>query len=94
VPSEVLADAINDIELRLLHDDPALVRRFRRLQRARVANTFTVVALLVVSAVLLPVGLATRSPHAWVAGVLAFLAAFAVDGRYQRRLGRPPPPPP
>jgi hypothetical protein len=38
-----------------------------------------VVALLVAAVLLLAVGLATRSPVAWLAGAGAFLAAFVVD---------------
>jgi len=89
-PGAALVEAIDDIEFRLLQDDPAFVRQLHRLQRAEFANTLTVVGLLVISVVLLTVGLATRSSFAWVAGGLAFLATFGVDGRYQRGLGRKP----
>jgi len=90
LPDPALVEAINDIELGLLQEDPDFVRRLRRLQRADVMNTLTVFVLLVMSVVLLTVGFATRSSFAWFAGGLAFLASFGVDGRFQRRLGRKP----
>lgn len=82
----LLAGAIDDIELGLLQDDPDFVRRMHRLQRAEVRNGVAVVVLLVASAALLTVGLATQSAVAWLAGGLAFLSAFGVDGRYRRKL--------
>ena len=88
VAGGVFTDPIVDIELGFQRDDPDLVRPVRQLPRAEVANAYTVFVLLVVSAVLLTVGLATRSLVPWVAGGHAFLATFGVDGRHQRRLWR------
>jgi hypothetical protein len=62
--------AISDMEHGLAHEDSDFVRRLQRRERARVANATIVVVLLVVSAVLLTVGLATGSWLAWVAGGL------------------------
>lgn len=89
-PTRQVAETLHDIELRLLRDDPDFVQRMQRLQRANVANAVVVVVLLVASAVLLAIGLATQSAFAWLAGVFAFLAAFPVDGLYRRRCGRAP----
>ena len=84
----LLAEAIDNVELGLLRDEPAFVRRMHRLQRAATLNEVTVVVFLVASAVFLTLALATQSLSAWVAGGLAFVTTFAVDSRYQRRLGR------
>lgn len=82
-----LDQVIDDIERELATSDPQFVRRWNRLARAEVANAVHVVLLLVASAVLLGVGLATRSGVAWVAGAAAFVTSFGVDERYQRRFG-------
>lgn len=82
-----LEQALGDIELGLIRDDPRLVRRLRRRARAERANTIVVV-LLVATALLLAVGLASSSWIAWVAGGSAFVGAFAVDNRYRHRTPR------
>jgi hypothetical protein len=78
---------IVDLEHGLVRDDPEFVRRLNKLAGAEVANAVHVVVLLVVSALLLAVGLASRSGFAWVAGAAAFVMSFGVDERYKRRFG-------
>jgi hypothetical protein len=85
----LLTEAIEDIERGLRRDDPDFVRRMQRLPGSARRDAIAVVGLLVVSAVLLTLGLATPSSLAWVAGGFAFLGAFAVDRRRNRRLGGP-----
>lgn len=84
---DLLAEAIEEIELGLQRDDPRFLRRMGRLRRASKLNAIGVVGFLVASAVLLTAALATRSLWAWIAGSAAFLAAFAVDDLYRRAVG-------
>ena len=70
---------IEAIERGLRIEDPDLDRRLRQMWRREAQRVTAVVALLAASLILLTVGLATLSASAWVAGVTAFLAAFAVD---------------
>lgn len=79
---------IGQIEQALRRDDPAFVRRMRRVQRADRANAVTIVSFLVAAAVLLAIGLATRSWFVWLAGGVVFVAAFAVDEGYRRWVDR------
>jgi len=80
--------AFADIEREVMHDDPAFVRRLRRLERGDDAHTATIFGLLVASVVLLALGLATVSWVAWIAGASVFIGVFAFDDRYRRRDGR------
>lgn len=79
---------IQEVEQRLAHDDPALMKRFQAVQRAEIATALTVFLLLAGGAVLLTVGFATLSWPTWIAGVLALLASFAVDEHHQHTLRR------
>jgi Protein of unknown function (DUF3040) len=83
-------DAIEKVEHDLACDDPAFTKRFRALHRAEIATVLTVFVLLAAGAVLLTVGFATRSWPTWIAGVLAFLASFAVDEHHKHALRRTP----
>jgi hypothetical protein len=83
-----LAREIDELERNLRREDPALVKQFRRLDGARRRNEVTVFSLLAVSAVLLAIALAVRSPVAGLGGVGAYLASFVVDRRHQRTLRR------
>lgn len=88
--TESIDAAIRTIELGLLDDDPDFVRGWRRQARAERTTVTIVVTLLVATALLLVVGLATYSWFALVAGALAFVGASTVDAHYRRHLGRPP----
>jgi hypothetical protein len=83
-----LAREIDELEQNLRREDPGLVKQFRELDRARTRNEVTVFSLLAVSAVLLAIALAVRSPVAGLGGVGAYLASFVVDRRHQRTLRR------
>lgn len=85
--NELIELEIHDIECALRRDDPAFVRKFRALDRSDGRHEAAVVSLLVASAVLLAVGLATLAPIAWLTGAVAFVAAALVDARHERRLG-------
>lgn len=71
--------AIAEIERGLYDDDPIAVRRMRRTRHLFVARVAAVVGALIAALVLLTVGLATTSGGMWLAGVVVFLLAFAVD---------------
>lgn len=79
-------DAIDDVEQGLAHDDPAFVQSFRHRCRMETAAIVMVLLLLAAGGVLLAVGLTTPSWPAWIAGELAFLAAFAVPALRDRTL--------
>jgi hypothetical protein len=79
-------DAIEGVEQGLAHDDPAFVRSFRHRCRMESAAVLAVLLLLAGGGVLLAVGLTTPSWPAWIAGELAFLAAFAVPALRERTL--------
>lgn len=81
---------IEEIELGLLADDAAFVRRLRGLRRGEIANVVSVVLLLFGGAVLLTIGLATFSWPVWSAGLLALVAAVVVDEHHRRVVARPP----
>jgi hypothetical protein len=76
------------LERCLTHDDPAMARRFRQLERRHQLNDVAVFCLLVISAVLLAVALVTASWPFWIVGATSFVASFVVDTRYQRMLER------
>lgn len=73
---------IAELERWMLHDDPSLVRRLRCIRRANTARVAAVAGALTAAAILLAVGLALASGAVWLAGVAAFLAAFAVDRQH------------
>ena len=76
---------IDELERALRRDGPELSKRLNQLQRRDRWNEVTVCSLLTLSAVLLATALATLSPAAGGAGVVAFLASFLVDQRHQRQ---------
>ena len=80
--------AINEVERVLANDDPAFVQRVRHLQRSEDVNVLSVFVLLAAGAVLLTVGLATLSWHAFAAGLFALVASVLVDRRHKRSPGR------
>lgn len=86
----LVRDTIEEVELGLAHDDSAFVQRFRALRRAEMATVVAVFLLLASGTVLLTVGFATFSWPAWIAGVVAFLGAFAVDEHHKHALRRTP----
>lgn len=86
--TETFDRAFRSIELDLTQDDPTFIRRVRGQARAERGNVAIVFALLVATALLLAAGLATYSWSAFVAGAVAFNAAFAVDDRHRGRLAR------
>lgn len=79
---------IEEVEQGVAHDDPAFTKRFRALHRAEIATVVTVFVLLALGTMLLAVGLATFSWPTWIAGVLSFVASFAVDEHHKRTLRR------
>lgn len=81
---------IMGLEQRLAEGDPAFLKRFRALQRAEIATVISIFVLLACGTVLLTVGLATVSWPAWIAGLAAFAAAFAIDEHHKRALSRSP----
>lgn len=81
------AAALAALEASFFEEHPDLVD-LRRAERAAVANAVAVFSLLFLSALLLAGGLATRSLGPWVAGALAAVVAFVVDGRHRRRTER------
>jgi hypothetical protein len=91
--NEQLDRQIDELERALRHEDPALSKRFDRLQRNSMRNDIVVFSLLAVSAVLLAVGFATLSPFAWAAGAAGYIGSFAVDSRHERGLRGPQPSP-
>jgi hypothetical protein len=78
------------VEQGLAQDDPAFLKRFHAHYRAEIATVITVFILLASGAVLLTVGVATASWAIWVAGVVAFLASFAVDEHHKHAVRRDP----
>ena len=76
-------DTILGFEQGLAHDDPAFMRRFRAVHRAEIATVITVFLCLASGTVLLTLGLATTSWPAWIGGLVAFAAAFAVDEHHK-----------
>jgi hypothetical protein len=87
--SDQLAPQIDEMERVLQQDDPSLAKRFEKLQRTNTRNDIAVFSLLIISAVLLAIALATLSAVAGLGGVAAYLASFLVDSRHQRRLTGP-----
>lgn len=87
--NDQLVREIDEIERTLVQDDPALEKRFRKLQHANTRNDVAVFSLLTISAVLLAVALATLSLAASCVGVGAYIASFLVDNRHERTLRRP-----
>jgi small-conductance mechanosensitive channel len=86
-----LADeALVGVEQGLAQDDPVFLKRFHAHYRAEIATVVTVFVLLATGAVLLTVGVATTSWVVWVAGVVAFLASFAVDEHHKHSVRRNP----
>ena len=77
--SEHVNQQIDEIELHLRIDDPALVRRVELRRRREATHAIAVFAFLASSAVFLVAGLATLSPVVYCTGVAAFLAAFLAD---------------
>ena len=74
-----VALAIAEIERGLCDEDPNAARRMRRIHHLFVARFAAVVGALIAAPILLTVGLATASGGTWLAGVVVFLLAFAVD---------------
>jgi hypothetical protein len=87
--SDLLTRQFDDIESTLRREDPALARRFKKLQRADTRNDVAVFSLLTISAVLLGAFWATLSVAVGLGGVAAYLASFVVDTRHRQRLTRP-----
>lgn len=85
-----ISSAIEEIEQRLIHDDPDFTRRFRTLPRAEIATVVTVIVLLASGVVLLTVGLATPSWLAWCAGLLTLFLSALVDEHHKHALRRNP----
>jgi hypothetical protein len=81
-------EALLAAEQSLAEDDPVFLKRFRAQYRAEIATVITVFTLLATGTVLLTVGFATASWAAWTAGVLAFLASFAVDEHHKHTVRR------
>jgi hypothetical protein len=77
-------EAIEEVERGLARDDPAFVRGIEDRWRVENAVLLAVGVLLAAGAVLLTVGLATFSWPVWVAGLLAFLGALAVNALHDR----------
>jgi hypothetical protein len=86
--SNLLTRQLDEIESTLRREDPALARRFKKLQRADTRNDVAVFSLLTISAVLLGAFWATFSAAAGLGGVAAYLASFVVDSHHQRQLAR------
>jgi Protein of unknown function (DUF3040) len=84
--NDQLVRKIDELERALRRDDPSLSKRLNQLQRRDKWNDVAVFSLLTLSAVLLATALATLSPAAGGAGVVAYLASFLVDRRHQRQL--------
>lgn len=84
-----ISRAITDIEHELRRDDRVFVQQFQGLWRTEITLVVAVVALLAAGAVLLTVGLATRSWPTWVGGAGAFFACAGLDDYRQRRHTRP-----
>lgn len=89
ITDDRLALQIDELEQDLRRDDPALVQRFHKLQRARTHTDVAVFSLLAAAAVLLAIALATTSPVAGSAGVAAYVASFGIYHRHLRKLHRP-----
>jgi hypothetical protein len=87
--NDQLVRKIDELERALRRDDPSLSKRLNQLQRRDKWNDVAVFSLLTLSAVLLATAVATRSPAAGGAGVVAYLASFLVDQRHQRQLTGP-----
>jgi hypothetical protein len=86
----MLRQQIDEIERALRREDPALLKRLRRLQRHDTMYALTVFAFLAGGAVLVTVGLATTTAAVFGIGVAAMLTAGVLDHRYRRALRRPP----
>ena len=89
ITDDQIARQIDELEQNLRRDDPTLTAQFSGRQRAHTRNEVAVFLLLVVAVVLLATALATTSAVAFLGGVAAYLASFAVYHRHLRRLGRP-----
>jgi hypothetical protein len=87
---ETLGQQIDEIERALRREDPALLKRVRRLQRRDTMSALTVFALLAGGAVLVTAGLATTTAAVLGIGVAAMLTAGVIDHCYRRALRRPP----
>jgi hypothetical protein len=85
---DLLRQQIDDLERAFQREDPAFVRRFRRLQRCETLHVLTVSFFMSVGAVLMTVGLATASVVATSLGIAAMLAVCLVDVRHRRVLRR------
>lgn len=85
---DLLSRQIDEVELALRQEDPAFVRRFRRLQRRETVSVLTVFAFLASGAVLITVGLTMASVVTGSSGVIAMLAACLVEHLHQRALCR------
>jgi hypothetical protein len=85
---DLLRRQIDDVELALRREDPAFVRRFRRLQHSETLRVVTIFVFIAVGAVLMTVGLATASVVATSLGVAAMLAGCLVEIRHRRALRR------
>ena len=71
--------AIAEIERRWSEDESNAARRARRARRLVAVRVAAVVASLISALILLTVGLASTSWSMWLAGLVVFLLAFAVD---------------
>lgn len=81
---DLLRRQIDDVELAFRREDPAFVRRFRRLQRSETLRVLRVFSFIAVGAVLMTVGLATSSIVASSLGIAAMLTGCLVEIRHRR----------
>jgi hypothetical protein len=88
ITNDQLARQIDELEQELRRDDPSPAQQFNKLRRARTRVDITVFSLLAVAAVLLAISLATTSPIAGFAGIVAYVAAFGVYNQHLRKLDR------
>jgi hypothetical protein len=84
---DLVAAQIEAIATALAQDDPALVRRLRRLQLADTAQVIAVVGLLAIGAVTFTVGLAAGTPVVAGLGATIMSIACLVDRRQHHPAG-------
>ena len=78
---------IEALEGCLARDDPALLSRFRSVDRGDTVAVVAVFVLVGLGAVLLSAGFAALSWVMWAGGAAGFAAAGVVDAWRRRRLG-------
>jgi hypothetical protein len=86
--NDQVSRSIQELEGWLGHDDPKFLKRFRALRRAEVATVLSVFLLIAGGAVLLTLGLATRSWPAWCGGMISLLTSIVVDEHHKHALRR------